>query len=34
MPEWKAFVDARTAAIKVFQVRGRLPEDEEMGRDA
>ena len=33
-PEWKSFVDACTAAIKVFQVRGRLSEDEEIGRDA
>jgi hypothetical protein len=34
MPEWKAFVDACSAAIKVFQVRGRLPEDAEIDRDA
>ena len=34
MPEWKAFVDACCAAIKVFQVRGRLREDAEIGRDA
>jgi hypothetical protein len=34
MPEWKAFVDTCSAAIKVFQVRGRLREDVEIGRDA
>jgi hypothetical protein len=34
MPEWKAFVDACSAAMKVFQVRGRLREDAEIGRDA
>lgn len=34
MPEWKAFVAACSAAIKVFQVRGRLREDAETGRDA
>ena len=34
MPEWNASVDACSAAIKAFQVRGRLPEDAEIGRDA
>jgi hypothetical protein len=33
MPEWKTFVDACSTAIQVFQVRGRLPEDAEIGRD-
>lgn len=34
LPEWKGFVDACAAAVKVFQVRGRLSEDAEIGRDA
>jgi len=34
MPEWKAFVNACSAAIDVFQVRGRLREDAEIGHDA
>jgi hypothetical protein len=34
LPEWFAFVGACSAAIKIFQVRGRLPEDAEIGDDA
>ena len=34
LPEWKAFVAACSAAIKVFQVRGPLREDAEIGHDA
>jgi hypothetical protein len=32
--EWKSLIEACSAAIKVFQVRGRLPEDLEIGGDA
>jgi len=34
LPEWKTFVDACSDAIKVFQVRGRLREDAEIGHNA
>ncbi len=34
LPEWRTFVDACSTAMKVFQVRGRLPENAEIGRDA
>ena len=33
LPEWLAFVGACSAAIKIFQVRGRLREDAEIGND-